>query len=311
MGERYVTPPIIRMESISEQSTPGRRPLSSTVQAPAQTHPGTWMELAEHSEEGLEATQDVISRARSGNLALAMLGHAISRGQWLMLQNCHLLVAWLQILEKELEKATKPHHWRLRLWLTTDPIDNFPIGILQRSIKVVMEPPNGLKLNMRSTYFRIPATAVENCQHPLLPPLIFVLAFFHAVVQERRKYRKIGWNISYDFNESDFAVCVEILSTYLTKAWENKDQTLPWNSLKYLIGEVMYGGRAIDDFDRRILRTYMDEYMGDLLVRFIPAVLPSSKTAMSSLLTSHQSAHERRLSGVRRKPSDLPTHRKC
>ena len=27
----------------------------------------------------------------------------------------------------------------------------------------------------------------------------------------------------------------------------------------------MYGGRAIDDFDRRILRTYMDEYMGDFI----------------------------------------------
>ena len=27
----------------------------------------------------------------------------------------------------------------------------------------------------------------------------------------------------------------------------------------------MYGGRAIDDFDRRILNTYMDEYMGDFI----------------------------------------------
>ena len=27
----------------------------------------------------------------------------------------------------------------------------------------------------------------------------------------------------------------------------------------------MYGGRAIDDFDRRVLRTYMDEYMGNFI----------------------------------------------
>ena len=27
----------------------------------------------------------------------------------------------------------------------------------------------------------------------------------------------------------------------------------------------MYGGRAIDNFDRRILNTYMDEYMGDFI----------------------------------------------
>lgn len=27
----------------------------------------------------------------------------------------------------------------------------------------------------------------------------------------------------------------------------------------------MYGGRAIDDYDRRVLKTYMDEYMGDFI----------------------------------------------
>lgn len=29
--------------------------------------------------------------------------------------------------------------------------------------------------------------------------------------------------------------------------------------------QVMYGGRAIDSFDRRILTIYMDEYLGDFL----------------------------------------------
>ena len=31
------------------------------------------------------------------------------------------------------------------------------------------------------------------------------------------------------------------------------------------IFQVMYGGRAIDNFDRRILNTYMNEYMGDFI----------------------------------------------
>lgn len=75
----------------------------------------------------------------------------------------------------------------------------------------------------------------------------------------------MGWNVSYDFSENDFTVCMEIVQTYLNKALEFGDEKLPWGSLKYLIGEVMYGGRAIDDFDRRVLRTYMDEYMGDFI----------------------------------------------
>jgi len=181
----------------------------------------------------------------------------------LMLQNCHLLVNWLVDLEKCLEKITKPHP-EFRLWLTTEPTPRFPVGILQRSFKVVTEPPNGLKLNLRQTYTKIRSTTMQECSHSAYPELLFVLAFFHAVVQERRKYGKIGWNIPYDFNESDFGVCMNLMQVYLDKSLEI-DGRIPWSSLKYLIGEVMYGGRAIDNFDRRIINTYMDEYMGDFI----------------------------------------------
>lgn len=68
------------------------------------------------------------------------------------------------------------------------------------------EPPNGLKLNMRATYSKISHEALTACPHPAFRSLVYVLAYFHAVVQERRKYGKIGWNVPYDFNESDFFV---------------------------------------------------------------------------------------------------------
>lgn len=71
----------------------------------------------------------------SEQVALQLLEMAVARGQWLMLQNCHLLVKWLKDLEKSLERITKPHP-DFRLWLTTDPTEGFPIGILQKSLKV-------------------------------------------------------------------------------------------------------------------------------------------------------------------------------
>lgn len=71
---------------------------------------------------------------------------------------------------------------------------------------MVTEPPNGLKLNMRATFFKIAHETLMGCPHPTYRSLVYVLSFFHAVVQERRKYGKIGWNVSYDFNESDFQV---------------------------------------------------------------------------------------------------------
>lgn len=52
---------------------------------------------------------------------------------------------------------------------------------------------------------------------------------------------------------------------YLKKAYDNQDKVIPWASLKSLIGDAMYGGRVTDDNDRRVLLTYLDEYMGDFL----------------------------------------------
>jgi len=45
---------------------------------------------------------------------------------------------------------------------------------------------------MRATYFKINPSTLNECPHPAYHSLIFVLAFFHAVVQERRKYGKVS-----------------------------------------------------------------------------------------------------------------------
>ncbi|XP_044296574.1 dynein axonemal heavy chain 10 isoform X1 [Varanus komodoensis] len=262
MGVKYVQPPVISFDAIFEQSTPNS-PIVFIL-SPGSDPASDLMKLADRSGFGGNRLKFLAMGQGQEKVALQLLENAVARGQWLMLQNCHLLVKWLVDLEKALERVTKPHP-DFRLWLTTDPIKGFPIGILQKSLKVVTEPPNGLKLNMRATYFKISHDSLDQCPHPAFKALVYVLAFFHAVVQERRKFGKIGWNVPYDFNESDFQVCMEILNTYLTKAFEQKDDKIPWGSLKYLIGEVMYGGRAIDSFDRRILSIYMDEYLGDFI----------------------------------------------
>ncbi|XP_038008579.1 dynein heavy chain 10, axonemal [Motacilla alba alba] len=262
MGETYVQPPVISFDAILQQSSPFSPVVF--ILSPGSDPVSDLMKLAERTEFKADRLKFLAMGQGQEEIALQLLEEAVVHGHWLMLQNCHLLVKWLIHLEKAVEKITDPHE-DFRLWLTTDPTEGFPIGILQKALKVVTEPPNGLKLNMRATYFKIPQEALEECPHPAFKSLVYVLAFFHAVVQERRKFGKVGWNVPYDFNESDFQVCMEILNTYLTKAFEQKDDQIPWSSLKYLIGEVMYGGRAIDSFDRRILTVYMDEYLGDFL----------------------------------------------
>eukprot|EP00930_Biecheleria_cincta_P003159 TRINITY_DN104093_c0_g1_i1.p1 TRINITY_DN104093_c0_g1~~TRINITY_DN104093_c0_g1_i1.p1 ORF type:complete len:2548 (+),score=550.26 TRINITY_DN104093_c0_g1_i1:162-7646(+) len=198
-----------------------------------------------------------------GGIAQVTIETGYQRGHWVMLQNCHLLASWLKTLEKILEQMHKPHK-DFRLWLTTMPTTDFPMGILQKSLKVVTEPPEGLKLNIKQSYAKISDADLDACSHQAYRPLMYVLAFFHAIVQDRRKFGRVGWNVAYDFNESDFKVSARLLNLYLQKSFDNGEQ-IPWETLRYLIGEAMYGGRVTDNYDRRVLTTYLEEYQGDFL----------------------------------------------
>ena len=261
LGEKFVQPPVLDYARIFSQSSP----LSPMVfiLSPGADPQSDIQKFCD--EMGMTARFKFVALGQGqGPIAEQLLEVGYKRGHWVLLQNCHLLASWLKTLEKILNEMKEPHK-DFRLWLTTEPTDKFPLGILQRSLKIVTEPPDGLKLNMRATYSRIDTAVLEECPHWAFRPCLYVLAFLHAVVLERRKYGKIGWNVNYDFNESDLNISRRLLSLYLQKSFEDSDEFLPWGSLKYLIGDAMYGGRVSDDMDRRILKTYLEEYMGDFL----------------------------------------------
>mmetsp|Transcript_53278 Transcript_53278/g.159518 ORF Transcript_53278/g.159518 Transcript_53278/m.159518 type:complete len:3881 (-) Transcript_53278:473-12115(-) len=256
MGERFLQPPLVDYQRVFEQSSS----LSPTIfiLSPGADPQADIQNLA--SELGFELKFVSLGQGQ-GPVAMQTLAEGARSGHWVLLQNCHLLISWLKELDKKLEQMKDPNK-NFRLWLTTEPTDRFPLSILQRSFRIVTEPPDGLKLNMRGTMAKIDQSLLDECPHPRFKPLVFALAYLHAIVQERRKYGKLGWNVSYDFNESDSSISRKLMSLYLTKAWEDQD-AMPWGSLKYLIGDAMYGGRVSDDMDRRVLTTYLNEFFGD------------------------------------------------
>ncbi|KAL9651290.1 hypothetical protein ABK040_001243 [Willaertia magna] len=259
-SDYFVKPPVLTFDNIFAQSSK-LSPIVCMI-SPGYDPANDIIKLSDSMDKRIK----YISLGEGqGEKALSLIEKGISKGMWVLLQNCHLLVDWMKTVEHIVDKMEKDKvHDEFRLWLTTEVTPKFPIGILQRSLKVVTEPPNSLQLNMKSTYTNISDAHLDECNHEAFRPLVYVLTFFHGVIQERRKYGKIGWNIPYDFNRSDFDVSFSLIRTYLNKAVIYADP-IPWESLKYLVGEAMYGGRVTDKYDRRILTTYLNEYMGDFL----------------------------------------------
>lgn len=55
--------------------------------------------------------------------------------------------------------------------------------------------------------------------------LVFALCWFHSVIIERKRFKNMGWNSLYDFNDSDWETADYILQLYIDKQAITLDKT--------------------------------------------------------------------------------------
>merc|ERR1719160_1459448 len=135
---------------------------------------------------------------------------------WVILQNCHLGIGFMERMEDILGN-TPDIIEDFRLWITCEITPRFPIGLLQMAIKVTLEPPQGLKAGLSRTYQTLVSQEVlDKIDNEKWRLLLFVLAFEHSIVQERRKFGPIGWCVPYEYNSADFDACANFLERYLS-----------------------------------------------------------------------------------------------
>ena len=187
---------------------------------------------------------------------------AAKDGHWVILQNVHLVAKWLPTLEKKLETFSEESHLDYRVFISAEPAASaeyhiIPQGILEAAIKITNEPPTGMFANLHKALDNFNQDTMEMCARETeYKSILFSLCYFHAVVCERRKFGPQGWNRVYPYNTGDLTISAMVLYNYL-----EANAKVPWEDLRYLFGEIMYGGHITDDWDRRLCKTYLEVYM--------------------------------------------------
>jgi dynein heavy chain, axonemal len=274
MGERFIRPPPFDLVTSFKDSSPSV-PLIFILSQGADPY-DDWKRFAD-AQNMSKKLYDISLGQGQGPRAERMMSEAMENGSWVLLQNCHLATSWMPSLERIVEGITPATHPSFRLWLTSMPNAHFPVAVLQNGVKMTNEPPKGLQANVSRSIAAYSADFLETCQKPTeMKKLFFSMCFFHALLQERRKFGPLGWNIAYEFTSGDLACCQTQIKMFLDKYEE-----VPYTVIRELSGNIHYGGRVTDDWDRRTLNT--------LLERFVTPDIMDDAYQFSPHLTEYQS----------------------
>ena len=249
------------LESLYEDSTP-ETPLYFIL-SPGVDIVSDVEALARKHEMEAGSTYFNISMGQGQDIiAMEKLETAHAQGHWVMLNNVHLMPKWLVKLQMTLDDmATDGSHEKFRLFLSSDPAKSIPISILDRSIKITNEPPAGLKANLKRSFRSFSKGDFEELEQKTRG-ILFGLCHFHSVMIERKTFGPKGFNMMYPFSIQDLLASAVVLRNYM----ESAPAKMPWDDLRYLIGEIMYGGHIVNDFDRLLCNCYLDYYLRDELL---------------------------------------------
>ena len=267
IGEKYVVSQSFDLEKSFEDSRPDV-PIFFFLSAGVDvmtTVEALWRKKCAADPEG--AINNPIQAVSLGQGQEPVANRAIRKahkeGGWVALQNIHLTPGFCKKdLEPQLDKIAEGAHKDFRLMLSAEPSDAMPIPVLQACVKLTNEPPDGMKANTKRSINNFTDDMLEECSKQAeFKNITFAICYFHAVLLQRKKFGSIGFNFVYPFTTGDLVNSAQTCINYL----ENSS-TVPWSDLRYLVGEVLYGGHVFNDWDRVLTNTYLELWLSEPLL---------------------------------------------
>lgn len=93
--------------------------------------------------------------------------------------------------------------------------------------------------------------------------IYILMAWLHAVIQERLRYVPLGWSKRYEFNDADLRSALDTVDTWINNAAKGRanlpPNKIPWAALRSLLSQAVYGGKIDNESDQRLLDSFVNQ----------------------------------------------------
>ncbi|KAG0202060.1 hypothetical protein BGX28_005310, partial [Mortierella sp. GBA30] len=212
-------------------------------------------------EQGVRLASVAMGSQEGIGLADQAIASATKTGNWVLLKNVHLALSWLGQLDKRLHSLKAHPSFRLFLTMETNP--KVPVNLLRLSRVLMFEPQPGIKANLQESLRGIPAARLSKGPTERVR-LYFMVAWLHAVVLERLRYVPLGWTKAYEFNDSDQDCALSTIDNWLDTVGAGRANVspdrIPWDAIRTLLSQSVYGGRVDEEADQLLLESFVSSF---------------------------------------------------
>lgn len=270
LGSTFVTPHSFNLEKVVKRVNKKKKIQPILILVGSNVDPWSYIDqlATKHNRivSQVSLGQGQLDRAK-GKIIKGM-----QEGFWVYLGNIHLSMTFLKEIDLILDLLKNgSRHPNFQLFLSAKPQNNLPLSLLQNSAKIVLESVKGIKANLSKIIGNLlPDFKPTDEREALIEfvsyrKLVFALAWLHSIVNERKRFRSLGWNVNYEFPDTDFVYSEKMIHEFIGNQ-KSSDNGLQWDSLRYLLSQINYGGRITDPSDQRLLNELVREIFTDELL---------------------------------------------
>jgi dynein heavy chain, axonemal len=161
----------------------------------------------------------------------------------------------------------------------------FPVPIVQNCIKVSLEEPKDIKLSLHRNF--IPEKSMKifyETSTDVVKRVSLAISFFHGLINERTRFKNMGWNQPYIFPKRDLELAVGYLHNYMA-------ESEPAGSLAEMatfISSCIYGSCMEDKLDANTLCTILRRFCNEALSSGDKNELDSDGTYNLSIYSTYE-----------------------